>query len=169
MTVAPADAAGSGAPAADPDTTEPTESEARSGLEVLRERLAAGGGPWQPIERLLGMQLRSVAHGRAVTELVARPDHLNGAGILHGGIYATVLDGACAAACYSTVPEGTRIVSTDLTVKFVRSADADSGVLRCAAQVVHRGRRNVLLEARMTDGSGRLLAHATCTIMVLAD
>ncbi|MFJ8861808.1 PaaI family thioesterase [Streptomyces sp. NPDC102451] len=141
----------------------------RSGLDVLQEHLTAGGGPRQPVERLLRMEVRSVVHGRAVVEMAPTADHLNGQGILHGGMYATVLDSACAAACYTTVPDGTRIVSTDLSVKFLRSAAPDSGVLECTAEVVNRGRRNVLLEARMTDQAGRLLAFATCTIMVLQD
>ena len=147
----------------------PDGAATRSGLDVLRAHLAAGGGPRQPVEKLLGMELRSVEYGRAVVELAPTADHLNGQGILHGGIYATVLDSACAVACYTTVPEGTRIVSTDLSVKFLRSAVPDSGLLECAAEVVNRGRRNVLLEARMTDPAGRLLACATCTIMVLQD
>ncbi|WP_329204688.1 PaaI family thioesterase [Streptomyces sp. NBC_00683] len=139
----------------------------RSGLQMFQEHLAAGGGPRQPIERLLGIRPIAVSPGSAVMRLTPRQDHENGAGILHGGMYATVLDNACAAACYTTVPEGTRIVSTDLTVKFLRSAAGDSGVLTCEAEVVNRGRRNVLVQARMTDESGRLLAHATCTIMIV--
>lgn len=90
----------------------------RSGLQMFQEHLAAGGGPRQPIERLLGIRPIAVSPGSAVMRLTPRQDHENGAGILHGGMYATVLDNACAAACYTTVPEGTRIVSTDLTVKF---------------------------------------------------
>ncbi|MFF0051101.1 PaaI family thioesterase [Streptomyces sp. NPDC005498] len=142
---------------------------ARSGLEVVQKHLSAGAGARQPIEKLLGMELCGVAPGRAVVRLTPTQDHLNGQGILHGGMYATVLDSACAAACYTTVPDGTRIVSTDLTVKFLRSATPGSGVLQCVAEVLNRGRRNVLVEARMTDPAGRLLAWANCTIMVLQD
>lgn len=139
----------------------------RSGLQTLQEHLAAGGGPRQPIERLLGIRPIGVSPGRAVVQLTPRPDHQNGAGLLHGGVYATVLDNACAAACYTTVPEGTRIVTTDLTVKYLRSATGDSGALTCEAEVLNRGRRHVLVQGRMTDGAGRLLAHATCTIMIV--
>ncbi|MFE5912697.1 PaaI family thioesterase [Streptomyces wedmorensis] len=139
----------------------------RSGLQMFQEHLAAGGGPRQPIETLLGIRPVDVSPGRAVMELTASPNHHNGAGILHGGTYATVLDNACAAACYTTVTAGTRIVTTDLTVKFLRSATGESGVLTCEAEVVNRGRRNVLVQASMMDGAGRLLAHATCTIMIV--
>lgn len=139
----------------------------RSGLQMFQEHLAAGGGPRQPIERLLGIRPIAVSSGRAAVQLTPSPDHHNGAGILHGGVYATVLDNTCAAACYTTVTEGTKIVTTDLTVKYLRSATGDSGPLTCEAEVVNRGRRNVLVQGRMTDGSGRLLAHATCTIMIV--
>ncbi|WP_377267454.1 PaaI family thioesterase [Peterkaempfera sp. SMS 1(5)a] len=147
----------------------PGVARVRSGLEVLQEHLAAGGGPRQPIEKLLGMQLRRVEPGSATVELAPSSHHLNGQGILHGGMYATVLDSACAAACYTTVPDGTRIVSTDLTVKFLRSARPESRRLECTAEVLNRGRRNVVLEARMTDEADRLLAYATCTIMIVQD
>ncbi|MEV6195461.1 PaaI family thioesterase [Streptomyces sp. NPDC051920] len=139
----------------------------RSGLDALREFLASPGLVKQPIDRLLSMRLAEVDHGRAVVELPTRPEVLNGQGTLHGGMYATVIDSACASASYSTVSAGTRLATTDLTVKYLRPALADTGVLRCEARVLHRGRRNIVLEARMTDPAGRLLAHASCTIMIV--
>ncbi|WP_151772099.1 PaaI family thioesterase [Streptomyces abyssomicinicus] len=142
---------------------------APTGLDVLREYVAAPERVEQPVDRLLGIRLVEVDHGRAVVEMHARADLLNGQGVLHGGMYATALDSACASASYSTVSAGTRMATTDLTVKYLRPAAIETGALRCEARVLHRGRRNIVLEARMTDPTERLLACASCTIMIVTD
>jgi acyl-CoA thioesterase len=41
--------------------------------------------------------------------------------------------------------------------------------VRCTGTVVHPGRTVVTTEARLEDRDGRLLAHATSTILVLRD
>ena len=42
-----------------------------------------------------------------------------------------------------------------------------TGVVRCTGTIVHRGRTVVTTEAKAEDAEGRLLAHATSTILVL--
>ena len=44
-----------------------------------------------------------------------------------------------------------------------------TGPVRCTGTVVHPGRTVVTTEARLEDREGRLLAHATSTILVLRD
>jgi acyl-coenzyme A thioesterase PaaI-like protein len=45
----------------------------------------------------------------------------------------------------------------------------ETGMVRCIGTVVHPGRQVATTEARLEDLSGRLLAHATSTILVLGD
>jgi uncharacterized protein (TIGR00369 family) len=54
-----------------------------------------------------------------------------------------------------------------LETKFVRPITRETGIVRCEANVVHRGRRQATAEARVTDASGKLLAHASGTCMIL--
>ena len=51
--------------------------------------------------RMLGMQVESVAPGRAVLTMPVREDMLNGHDICHGGLIATLADSAFAFACNS--------------------------------------------------------------------
>ena len=52
---------------------------------------------------------------------------------------------------------------------FSRPISKDAGRVRFEGRVVGRGRRITSCEARVADANGRLLAHGTSTLMVLAD
>lgn len=135
------------------------------GLTFLR-RLAAGEVAPAPIAGLIGMTLLEVEEGRVVFGIEPAEFHYNPIGSVHGGVFATLLDSACGCAIHSTLLAGARYTSLDLSVKFLRGLDVASGPVRCEGLVVHRGRRTALAEARLTDGVGRLCAHATSSCMI---
>jgi len=135
------------------------------GLTFLR-RMASGELPPPPIATVLGMTLEEVAEGRVVFGLDPGEFHYNPLGSVHGGVFATLLDSAAGCAVHSALPVGARFTSLDLSVKFLRSLEAGSGPVRCEGLVVHLGRRTALAEARLTDGTGQLCAHATSSCMV---
>jgi acyl-coenzyme A thioesterase PaaI-like protein len=39
--------------------------------------------------------------------------------------------------------------------------------VRCEARVISQGRRIITCESKVTDSTGRILAHGTSTLMVL--
>jgi uncharacterized protein (TIGR00369 family) len=137
----------------------------RGGLELLRAMLA-GELPPPPVMRLLDASLLEVAEGRVVVEMAVREFHYNPLGSVHGGLLSTVLDTATGCTVHSTLPAGVGYTSLDLNVKFLRPATVDSGVLRCTGTMIQRGRRTALSEARLTDGAGRLIAHATSSCLL---
>jgi uncharacterized protein (TIGR00369 family) len=100
--------------------------------------------------------------------LTPREFHYNPLGTVHGGVLATVLDTATGCAVHSTLAAGEGYTSLDLNTKFVRPVTVDSGRLRCRGTVLSRGRRTALAEARLTDGAGRLVAHATSSCLIFA-
>jgi uncharacterized protein (TIGR00369 family) len=67
----------------------------------------------------------------------------------------------------STMDAGTRWTTLELKANFTRAITAETGPVRCTGTVVHPGRKVVTTEARLEDAEGRLLAHATSTILVL--
>ncbi|MEU5095251.1 PaaI family thioesterase [Streptomyces sp. NPDC020996] len=136
-----------------------------SGLEFLRDILA-GRLPAPPVAATLGMDLEEVDHGHAVFSLVPGEEHYNPIGSVHGGMYATMLDSAAGCAVQSTLPPGTGYTSVDIAVKFLRPVTVDTGKVRAVGSVLSGGRRTALAEARLLDGSDRLLAHATSTCMI---
>jgi len=51
---------------------------------------------------------------------------------------------------------------------FARPITKDTGRVRVEARVVAQGRQIISAEARVTSADGKVLAHATSTLMVLA-
>jgi uncharacterized protein (TIGR00369 family) len=138
----------------------------RGGLDLLRA-MRDGELPPPPVMNLLDMAPEiEVDEGRIVVYLTPREFHYNPLGTVHGGVLATLLDTATGCAVHSTLPAGVGYTSVDLSTKFLRPVTVHSGRLRCEGTVLSRGRRTALAEARLTDGEGRLAAHATSTCLL---
>ncbi|MEZ5292263.1 MAG: PaaI family thioesterase [Vicinamibacterales bacterium] len=149
----------------DPAVTAPAFT-AGPGLEVLRRSLA-GAFPPSPMAQLMGLELVDAAPGTAV--FAADPgEHLyNPSGVVHGGFAATILDSAVGCAVYTTVEGGDTYTTIELKVNYVKAITTATGRVRATGRVLHRGRRTVVAEGRLEDASGRLLAHATTTCLVI--
>lgn len=80
---------------------------------------------------------------------------------------ATLLDSATGCAVQTTLSEAETYTTVELKVNYVRPIPPDAGRIAATGTVIHRGRRIALAEARLEDGRGRLLAHATSTCMVM--
>ena len=139
---------------------------ALDGLEALR-RMVAGEVPYPPIADTIGMRLLEVEPGRVVWEGEPGEHLYNPIGTVHAGFATTLLDSAMGTAFVSVAEAGTRWTTLELKANFTRPITADTGPVRCTGTVVHRGRTVVTTEARLEDAEGRLLAHATSTILVL--
>jgi uncharacterized protein (TIGR00369 family) len=132
--------------------------------------LAAGELPPPPIAVLLNMGPVEIAEGRVVFEGEPGEEHYNPIGVVHGGYASTVLDSALGCAVHTTLSAGVAYTSLGLEAKFVRPITRDTGRVLCAAEVVHRGRRQATAEARLTAGDGgKLLAHGISTCMILGE
>ena len=138
----------------------------RTGLQFL-QALAAGELPSPPIMQTMGARLQSVEKGRVVFVLEPAEYHYNPIGSVHGGVYATLLDSAAGCSVHSMLDEGVGYTSLDLTVKFLGPMRAGAGAVTCVGTVRHLGRRTALAEAAIEDATGRLLATATSSCLIL--
>lgn len=136
-----------------------------NGLEQARAMLAAGGRP--PIGETLDFTLVEVDAGRAVFAGDPGANTYNPMGTVHGGYAATLLDSACGFATLSRLAPGQSFTTLELKVAYHRAMTADTGPVRAEAVITSFGRRIAYAEAKLTDASGRLLASATSTLMVL--
>ena len=136
-----------------------------SGAEYIAG-LIAGEIPPPPIAVTLGFELVEASEGRAVFACETGEHLFNPIGSVHGGVAATLLDSATGCAVHTTLPAGVGYATTDLHVTFVRPIGRETGRIVCTGEVLHRGRRMASAEARLVDGDGRLLAHATATCMI---
>ena len=137
-----------------------------SGLEYLRAILA-GRFAAPPIARLLDFTLAEVDDGQAAFTVQPSERHYNPIGLVHGGLLATVLDSAMGCAVHSTLPAGTGYTTLEIKVNFTRPVLKDTGLLRCEAEVVHRGRQTATAQGRVRDQDGRLYAHGSTTCLLV--
>jgi uncharacterized protein (TIGR00369 family) len=88
-------------------------------------------------------------------------------GIVHGGYFATLLDSACGCAVHTRISAAQAYTTLELKVAFHKSMTSDTGKVRAEGRVLSFGRRVGYAEAKLIDGSGRLLASATSTLLVM--
>ena len=86
---------------------------------------------------------------------------LNPAGVVHGGVLATLLDSAMTFAVIARLDRAFIGTTTTLTTHFVRPLFADNSEVRAEARVLHRGRTLATAEGSLTDATGRIAAHGT--------
>ncbi|GAA2497973.1 PaaI family thioesterase [Winogradskya humida] len=137
----------------------------RSGLELL-QAMSRGEVPAPPIMHLMDIEKFEVVEGSVTVGVRPQEFHYNPLGTVHGGVISTLLDTAAACSVHSTLPAGVGYTSLDLNVKFLRAVTLASGMITATGSVLQRGRRTALAEARMTDSTGRLVAHATSSCML---
>jgi len=162
-----------------PDTTrsatltwqDPVATAARglelSGLEYMRA-MTAGEIPPAPIAVLMNMKPVEVEEGRVTFAATPGEEHYNPIGIVHGGFAATLLDSVTGCAVHTTLPAGVPYASLGLEAKYLRAITSATGTVHCTGEVTYRGKRQATAEARLFEpGTGRLLASATSTCMIL--
>jgi uncharacterized protein (TIGR00369 family) len=132
-------------------------------------RIIAGELPSPPIAEVLGLRLVEADEGRAVFEGNPGEEHYNIVGTVHAGFTTTLLDSAMGCALATTLEAGEGWTTLELKANFTRPLTVETGPVRCTGTVIHPGRRVATAEARLEDLRGRLLAHATSTILMLSD
>ena len=136
------------------------------GLDYLRA-IAGGEIPPPPIALLLDMSIVEVEPGRAVFALEPGEYQFNPIGSVHGGVLTTLLDSAMGCAVHTMLPAGSGYTTLELKANFLRRVTTETRRLRSEGAVIHLGRTVATAEARIVDGEGRLVAHATTTCLVM--
>ena len=135
-------------------------------MPTFLEQVQNGTFVMTSVANVLGFALASVSEGKAAFEMVTDPErHGNAMGYLHGGVVATLADSAMGFAFASTLAEDESFATLEMKVNFLRPVWRAK--LIASAEVVHRGRTTGLVECRVMDERSRLVAHSTCTCLVL--
>ena len=137
-----------------------------SGIEQLRA-IFAGRTGYEGIVKTFDLHPVSAEEGFVVFEGSPTEAVYNPLGFVHGGYAATLLDTVMGCAVHSTLPRGRAYTTLEIKVNYVRAIKRDSGPLRAIGTVVHMGGKTATAEARLLDGEGRLVAHATTTCILL--
>lgn len=120
-----------------------------------------------PLLRTLGIMLTEIGERHAVMEVEVEQRHGNYFGGAHGGLIATLVDTVCFFP-RPLLPSGRLVTTTNLNITYVRPAlPGDRLIAR--SELLQLGRRMASLTARVTDGTGRLVAHGSVSLMVLQE
>lgn len=108
------------------------------------EELSKLGRGANPYFGLMGIDAESFGDGSAVLSMEVRPDMLNGAGWLQGGVYVSLIDEAMALAIYTILKEDEGIATISENTNFYKGVR--EGKIYAKARVVRRGRRIIFAE-----------------------
>ena len=111
--------------------------------------------------------MSAAAQIRVALDLAADERHHNPLGTLHGGVYVDLADAAMGWAYAAMLPEGETFTTVELKINFLKPVW--EGRLTAVGSVVKAGRTIALIDCRVTDDEGSLVAYATSTCMTLRD
>ncbi len=114
---------------------------------------------------LLGMQIVEATRDRVVAQLAIRDDLRTVGGSLHGGTLMALADTVGATATVLNLPPGATTTTLESKTNFFAAGRA--GTVRAEATPLHRGKRTMVWQTRITDEAGRLLSLTIQTQMVL--
>lgn len=115
-----------------------------------------------PIRSLVGFRFTTLD----TVELDADPAvHANPMGTVHGGILCTIADAAIGMTHWASLQEGESFTSIDFRINFFRPVWKERITAR--ARLVNAGKSVSYYECEITRADGKLVAHATSTVMTL--
>jgi uncharacterized protein (TIGR00369 family) len=145
----------------------PQEIAQLTGKEIL-QAIIDGRLPQPPISKTLTFWLVEIGDGFAAFEGDPGDHLLNPMGTVHGGWAMTLIDSATGCASYSLIPAGAGFRTVETKVNLSRPITSATGRVRTEARAVSQTRQIISTEARVTARDGRILAHGTSTLMVVA-
>jgi uncharacterized protein (TIGR00369 family) len=119
-----------------------------------------------PFARHIGLEFVSASRERVVARLTVRPELCTMPEILHGGAVMAFADTLGAAGTVLNLPPGAGTATIESKTNFIAAAPVGS-VVTGEATPVHRGRRTMIWQTRVTTAEGKLVALVTQTQMVL--
>lgn len=124
---------------------------------------AASGEGWS---RAMGLRLVRATREEVVAEMVIQPCHLQAYGIVHGGVYAGIIESlASIGAAVHAMSEGKSVVGLENHTSFLRATR--EGTLHAVATPLSRGRRSPVWECAIRDDRQRLVATGRVRLLVL--
>ncbi len=124
-----------------------------------------------PFFNLIGLEILDMEPGWSKTQVSFRNDLCQPAGIMHGGIIATLIDTGIAHALLLTeafqevAASGGGIVSVDLRVKYFRPVS--EGKIICESKIPRMGRQLIHAESSVVNADGKEVARGDSIYMAV--
>jgi len=128
-------------------------------LELLKQNAL-------PFADLMGIELVSASPDRVEAKLTVRKEHCTLPDILHGGAIMALADTLGGMATFLNLDKGASTTTIESKTNFLSAVPlGDTALAQCTP--VHRGRKIMVWQTRITRSDGKLAAIVTQTQMVL--
>lgn len=119
-----------------------------------------------PFAELLGVRIVSAEPERITAEMLVRDDLCTVPAVLHGGALMAFADTLGAYATFLNLAEGASTTTIESKTNFFAPAPVGT-TISAECVPLHRGKRTMVWQTRITGANGRLLGIVTQTQMVL--
>lgn len=119
-----------------------------------------------PFAKLLGIEIKDATADKVTAEMVVREDLCTRPAVLHGGAVMALGDTLGAVATVLNLPEGAGTTTIESKTNFLGPAPGGCTVV-AECTPIHRGRRTMVWQTRISTKEGKLVAIVTQTQLVL--
>jgi 1,4-dihydroxy-2-naphthoyl-CoA hydrolase len=117
----------------------------------------------------MGMTITHATKDEVRCELVVGQQHLQGYGIVHGGVHCGIVETLSSMGAYLFARErGQHVVGLENSTSFIRAVRAGAR-LRGVAVPVTRGRQTQVWQAQVLDEQDRLVASGRVRLLCIAE
>jgi 1,4-dihydroxy-2-naphthoyl-CoA hydrolase len=116
--------------------------------------------PEAPFDKELGLAFTEISPDRTRAQLDVVPKLQQPMGIVHGGVYCSIVESLASVAAYTWLNAnggGGSVVGVNNNTDFLRAIG--SGMIYGTAIPIHRGRRQQLWQVTIVDSDDRLVAR----------
>lgn len=133
--------------------------------DEIKEKAAAAGAGGSNFDAYVGTEWLSLDPDDARCRVDVRDDLRQPYGILHGGVYSTLVEGLCSfVTAVAVYDEGKIAMGQAIEVSFLRPVSEGHAEVRAVAR--HRGRTTWIWQAEILDAQERLCGIAKMTMAV---
>lgn len=119
-----------------------------------------------PFAKHLGVQFVTANKTKVVAHLIVRPELCTRPDVLHGGAIMAFADTIGAAGTILNLPEGAWTTTIESKTNFISPAPVGTRVTG-ETTPIHRGRRTMIWQTKVTTAEEKLVALVTQTQLVL--
>jgi uncharacterized protein (TIGR00369 family) len=130
-------------------------------------RLQTGEEGLNPFLSYFGIALEELQEGYARFRMPIRPEYMQGAGFMQGGVIVAIADEAIAHAIMTVLKPDTGITTIELKSNFL--APVREGDLIAEARVFKKGRILIIGDCLVKNGENREVLRCSATFMAFPD
>ncbi len=119
------------------------------------------------LDATLGVHTEAAGPDKVVLSIVIGPQHLQPYGIVHGGVYCSLVETSASIGAALWYGDRGKVVGVSNHTNFLRSVG--EGRVVATAMPIHRGRSQQLWQVEVVDADRRLLARGEVRVQNLTE